>query len=69
MPPPGAIVPQPDDLAVFATFDAVDRNLARQATEHVINMFRDGMDRVAELSLSGRRSTSEERVRDLDRGS
>jgi hypothetical protein len=45
MPPPGAIVPQPDDLAVFATFDAVDRNLARQATEHVINMFRDGMDR------------------------
>lgn len=32
--------PQPDDLAVFAAFDAVDRNLARAATEQVINMFR-----------------------------
>jgi hypothetical protein len=65
MPLPGAIVPQPDDLAVFATFDAVDRNLARQATEHVINMFRDGMDRSGRAKPTGpEKRTSVERERD-----
>ncbi len=42
MQPSGSITPRPDDLATFATFNAIDRNLARAAVEHVINMFREG---------------------------
>jgi hypothetical protein len=55
MPPPGSVKPRPDDLAVFASFDAVDRNLAQAATEHVINMFRVRDDRSGRATSSGAR--------------
>jgi hypothetical protein len=38
----GTVTPQPDDLAVFKSFDMVDRNLARAAIERVIHMAREG---------------------------